>query len=107
MPASIRLVRPDDAAAIAAIYRPHVDGDAVSFETVAPDPAEFARRIQATLPSHPWLVATGAGDAPLAYAYASRLRERAAYQWAVETTVYVRADHTRRGLGRMRRGARP
>jgi|SRR5215831_5441444 len=105
MNAVIRLARPGDAGAVAAIYRPHVEGSAVSFEVVAPDATEMARRIEATLPAFPWLVAAGAADEVLGYAYASRLRDRAAYQWAIETTVYVRASDKRRGLGRTLYGA--
>ena len=54
----IRLARPDDAAAIAAIYRPYVEDSRISFEEAAPDAAEMARRIVGDEPGfHPWLVA--------------------------------------------------
>jgi L-amino acid N-acyltransferase YncA len=94
----IRPARPDDAAAIAAIYAPHV-ATAVSFEEEAPSPPEVARRMAAAGALHPWLVWEEDG-AVLAYAYASSFRERAAYRWAVETTVYVAERACGRGVGR-------
>jgi L-amino acid N-acyltransferase YncA len=106
MDTRIRLATPADAPAIVAIYRPHVDDTVVSFELVAPDAAEMRRRMDAVrCGGFPWLCVVGADDQALGYAYASKLRERAAYQWAVETTIYVRLDQARRGLGRKLYGA--
>jgi L-amino acid N-acyltransferase YncA len=94
MPAQIRLATAADAAAIAAIYAPHVAASPTSFETAVPSADEIGRRIADTLRSHPWLVFEEAGSIG-GYAYATRHRTRAAYQWAVETSVYV-ADAFRR-----------
>jgi phosphinothricin acetyltransferase len=96
----IRMAAVDDAAEIAAIYRPYVTDAVTSFEVEAPSAAEMARRIESTLTFAPWLVCTGADGEPIGYAYASRHRERAAYQWSVDVTVYIRAEHHRRGVGR-------
>jgi phosphinothricin acetyltransferase len=96
----IRTARPDDAAAIAAIYAPVVSDTVISFELLPPSVAEMRRRIEATLPALPWLVGEDAAGAVCAYVYASKFRERAAYQWAVEVTAYVRADCRRSGAGR-------
>jgi len=52
----IRLATLSDAEAIAAIYRPVVETTTISFETVAPDRDEMAKRLADTLVSHPWLV---------------------------------------------------
>jgi L-amino acid N-acyltransferase YncA len=95
----IRLARPEDADAVAAIYRPHVEGAATSFELAAPDGAEMARRIASVLAVAPWLVSVHE-DEVLGYACASRHRDRAAYQWSVDVAVYVRPDQHRRGVGR-------
>jgi phosphinothricin acetyltransferase len=89
-----------DAAAVAAIYRPYVTDVATSFELEPPGAGEMAARIAAVSPVAPWLVATDAGDAPIGYAYAARHRERAAYGWSVDVTVYIGAAHHRRGVGR-------
>jgi phosphinothricin acetyltransferase len=96
---TVRPARPDDAGAIAAIYAPYVTDGIVSFETEPPDAAAMAGRMAAGDDLHPWLVAEEAG-AVLGYAYASPFRERVAYRWAVETTVYVAGDAHRRGVGR-------
>ena len=93
----IRLANVFDAAEIAALYRPYVEGTIVSFELEAPGEAEMARRIERVLDKAPWLVLEEQARI-LAYAYASRHHERAAYQWSVDTSVYVRAGHHRRGL---------
>jgi phosphinothricin acetyltransferase len=88
-----------DAAACAAIYAPFVRASAVSFEEVAPDADAFAARIARGATTHPWLVAEV--DARVAgFAYGSPHRERAAYRWACDVSVYVDPAHHGRGLGR-------
>jgi L-amino acid N-acyltransferase YncA len=88
-----------DAAACAAIYAPSVTHGLASLEEVAPDAAEFARRIAAVTAKYPWLVAEL--DGPVAgYAYAGQHRERTSYRWSTDVTVYVSATHHRRGVGR-------
>ena len=96
---SIRLAVPSDAAAVAEVYRPAVTENATSFEMEAPDAAEMSRRMEATLERTPWLVCEMAGRV-VGYAYAGRHRERAAYQWSVEVSAYVRADARRAGSAR-------
>jgi len=88
-----------DGAACAAIYAPHVESSAVSFEEVAPDATEMATRIAATLATHSWLVAERGGGVA-GFAYSSRHRERAAYRWAADVSVYVDSDSRRAGVGR-------
>jgi L-amino acid N-acyltransferase YncA len=98
MPARIRLADESDARAIAEIYRPSVEAAAISFEVIAPDPEEMARRIAATTASLPWLVCEI--DAAIAgYAYATQHRVRAAYRWSVDTSVYIAAAYRRRRVG--------
>jgi len=98
----IRAARPDDAAAIAAIYAPHVLTGVVSFETEVPDTRTMRRRMEASDGYYPWLAATnGDEDGVLAYAYAARFREREAYRWVVETSIYVAGAAQGRGVGRL------
>lgn len=99
MTPTIRLARPDDARVVAAIYEPAVTESAVSFETDPPDEAEMRRRIDRTLPDHPWLVCERDGEVA-GYAYAGPHRERAAYRWSVDVSAYVHPDHRRQGVGR-------
>jgi len=95
----IRLARPADAPAIAAIYAPSVTGAVISFEYVPPTAAEMGRRIEAVLAHAPWLVLERGGEVA-GYAYASRHADRAAYQWSVDVSVYVGDAHRRGGAGR-------
>jgi L-amino acid N-acyltransferase YncA len=97
--ASIRLAADTDAAAIAGMYRPIVESTIISFETEAPDESEMRRRIGDTLPAHPWLVYDANGIVA-GYAYASKHRVRAAYQWSVDASVYIHQDYRRMGIGR-------
>jgi phosphinothricin acetyltransferase len=97
MSALIRLATEADAAAIAAIYRPYVDGSRISFEEDAPDAAEVAQRMAS--PIHPWLVAEE-DRRVLGYASTSPMRNRRAYRWSVETGIYLNPDARGRGLGR-------
>jgi phosphinothricin acetyltransferase len=99
MPPAIRLALPGDVAAILAIYTKVVRTSAITFEYDPPSEAEFAERVATVAAKFPWLVYARDGDV-LGYAYATTWRARAAYQWAVETTVYVRDDVHRQGVGR-------
>jgi L-amino acid N-acyltransferase YncA len=97
MPAAIRLASSVDAGQIARIYAPHVESAATSFETAVPTDSEMSQRIADTLIAYPWLVyeenAVVGG-----YAYATKHRVRAAYQWAVEVSVYVDEAFRRRRI---------
>jgi phosphinothricin acetyltransferase len=96
----IRLTREDDAAGLAAVYRPYVEDSRISFEERAPDAAEMARRIVGERPGfHPWLVAEEDGRL-LGFASSSPFRSRPAYRWSVETGIYLAADAHGRGLGK-------
>jgi L-amino acid N-acyltransferase YncA len=96
----LRSADPDrDAAACAAIYAPHVEASAISFEERPPSAAEMAERIARTAATHPWLVAERGGEVA-GYAYACRHRERPGYRWAVDVSVYVADGHRGQGVGR-------
>lgn len=98
-PVSLRTAHIGDAAAIAAIYAPMVEHSPVSFEETPPDAAELERRMRAR-PRLPWLVAQ-TSDRVVGYAYAVQHRERAAYRWCADSSVYVDEAHHGRGVGRM------
>lgn len=95
----IRTARDDDAAAIHAIYAPSISDGVATFETELPGVNAMRERLRARLTHYPWLVWEEGGEV-LAYAYAGRFRERAAYDWIAETSIYVRADAHRRGIAR-------
>ena len=95
----IRAAHDGDAAAIHAIYAPSVRVGTATFETVLPGVEAMRERIRNRLKHYPWLVWEEAGEV-LAYAYAGRFRERAAYDWIAETSIYVSAEAYRRGIAR-------
>lgn len=95
----IRLAREDDAADFAAIYAPIVRDTHTSFEMSPPDAQEMRARIAKTLAMFPWLAWEEGGRA-VGYAYASRHREREAYQWSVDVSCYVHPDFHGRGIGK-------
>jgi phosphinothricin acetyltransferase len=96
----IRDADPDrDAAACAAIYAPHVEDSAVSFEEQPPDAAEMAARIERYGASHAWLVAEREGRV-VGYAYATAFNERPAYRWSASVSVYVGEEARGSGVGR-------
>ncbi|MGE9760119.1 arsinothricin resistance N-acetyltransferase ArsN1 family B [Pseudomonas sp. PDM20] len=99
MTIEIREARPEDAAAVQAIYAPIVSGTAISFEEVPPTVEEMCERIVTTLQTYPYLVAERDGRL-VGYAYASQHRARAAYRWAVDVTVYIADGERRSGVGR-------
>jgi len=94
----IRTASEHDAAALLEIYAPYVQNTAVTFEYDVPDEAEFASRIRRTLARYPYLVAERDGE-PVGYAYAGAFKSRAAYDWSVETSIYLKTDCRRQGAG--------
>ncbi len=95
----VRPARAEDAEGILAIYAPIVRETTISFEVEPPTVEEMKGRIEKTTAKLPWLVCESRGGM-LGYAYASRHRERAAYQWSVDVSVYVAAESRGRGIGR-------
>lgn len=99
---AIRAAGPADSAAIAAIYAPHVLSGTVSFETDAPDARAMRGRMASSDGLYPWIVATnGEETGVLAYAYATQFRDRPAYKYVVETSIYVAGTVQRQGAGRL------
>lgn len=95
----IRTAREEDAEELLAIYAPYVTDTAVTFEWEIPSADEFSRRIRETLKRYPYLVAVENGQA-VGYAYASAFKDRAAYDWAAETSIYLRRDRRGQGMGK-------
>lgn len=95
----VRAVVPSDAARLVEIYNHYVLHTAISFEEATISAADMAVRIDKVLQLKlPWLVAERDGVV-LGYAYAGLWRERHAYRFAVESTVYVARDAGVRGIG--------
>ena len=96
----IRSARPEDAEALLKIYAPYVEKTAITFEYETPSLDAFVQRIKETLKSYPYLVLENAGTIQ-GYAYAGPFKGRAAYDWAVETTIYIRQDAHGKGYGKI------
>lgn len=94
----VRIVEESDAEELLEIYAPYVKETAITFEYDVPSLQEFRRRIRETLKNYPYYVAESEGKIA-GYAYASAFKERKAYDWAVETSIYVRKDLRRAGIG--------
>lgn len=99
MPMNIRVATEGDAEPVLEIYAPFCVATPISFETEPPSLEEIGRRIAKTLAFFPWLICEEEGRV-VGYAYASRHRERAAYRWSADVSVYVREKARGRGIGR-------
>lgn len=96
----IRNATPDDAAAIVEIYAPYVLHTGISFETEVPSVEEYRGRIIKTQEFFPFFVLEEDGVV-VGYSCAHFLRERKAYRWMCESTIYVHKDKQRSGYARM------
>ena len=88
-----------DAAACAAVYAPYVTDTVITFEYDVPSAADMAGRIAAARGTHAWLVLED-DDRVVGYAYAAPVKNRAAYQWSCEVSVYLELGRRRSGSGR-------
>lgn len=95
----IRVATKEDAEALLAIYAPYVEETAITFEYEVPSIEEFRCRIQETLKKYPYLVAEKNGKI-VGYAYAGAFHTRPAYDWAVETSIYVSELQKGEGIGK-------
>ena len=95
----IRDARLSDAVELLDIYAWYVRHTAVSFEYEAPTLEAFRERMAATIARYPWLVAEEDGRL-LGYACAGPFKDRAAYDWSCETTIYLDRNARGRGIGR-------
>ena len=96
---TIREVQESDIQNLLNIYRPYVENTAISFETKVSSIDEFHQKITICLKNFPWLVAEKDG-AIVGYAYAGKFRTRNAYNWSVESSVYVSKELQRQGIGK-------
>jgi phosphinothricin acetyltransferase len=96
----IRNVKESDASAIVEIYNDYIANTAITFETTPVSDSTMKERIQKTLSHHlPWLVATDQQQRIIGYAYATPWRERYAYRFSVEITVYLAPNSHKKGVG--------
>ena len=96
----IRSATVKDAEALLNIYAYYVKNTAITFEYDVPTLEEFKQRITNTLKKYPYLVVVKEGTI-LGYTYAGVFKNRAAYDWSAEVTIYLKYDAVKCGLGRM------
>lgn len=94
---TIRLATSADSDAILGIYAPYIETP-ITFEEEVPSREAFQERTNGILATHPYLVAEQDGEV-IGYAYAHELRERIAYQWNAELSVYLAPAAQGHGLG--------
>lgn len=96
----VRPVQDRDAAAIAAIYAHHVRHGSASFDEDAPSETETRAKIR-RISGHGWPFLVAEVDGTVAgYAYATQFRDRPAYAFTCENSIYVHCDRAGRGVGR-------
>ena len=96
----IRKAKEEDAEQLLEIYAPYVTDTAITFEYEVPTIDEFRQRIKNTLKKYPYLVAEDENGSLMGYAYAGAFKGRAAYDWAVETSIYVKMGERKKGIGK-------
>ncbi|KAL0481794.1 phosphinothricin N-acetyltransferase [Acrasis kona] len=98
---TIRLAELSDVPDILNIYKPFVTDSIVSFEYDVPSLQEMTDRINQiiNIKKYPFIVLEK-DEKVVAYAYASTYKERIAYQWNVEVSVYVSPECQKQGVGR-------
>ena len=96
----------ESAQALLDIYRYYVENTAITFECEVPSLAEFCQRIENISSRYPYLVWEEEGNI-MGYAYAAPFKNRGAYDWAVETTIYVARDARHNGGGSILRTLTP
>ena len=96
---TIEKVTTKDAKELLNIYAPYIEETAISFEYTVPSTEEFESRIAEILKKYPYIKAVESGEI-VGYAYANAFKNRKAYDWSVETTIYVKKDSKRMGIGK-------
>ena len=94
---TIRLITEGDANDVLEIYKPYVLDTIISFEYEVPTLEEFLQRIKTYTSEFPWLVCLQ-GNKIIGYTYASKHRDRTAYQWSVDAAVYLSPEMHRKGI---------
>ena len=96
----IREVNLNHAEALSDIYKYYVDNTSYTFEYSAPSAREFSARIEAITKKFPFFVCEDNGEI-IGYAYANMFKERKAYQWVCETSIYIKNGSTQKGAGKL------
>lgn len=96
----IRPIEISDSEKVLEIYRPYIENTNITFEYTVPELEEWKQRIEMVSQQFPWLVAE-LDDEILGYAYASKHRDRIAYSWCCEASVYLSDKAQGKGLAKI------
>lgn len=96
---SITVAKVEDAEELLQIYAPYVEKTAITFEYEVPTVQEFQMRIETILKKYPYLIAKRENEI-VGYAYASAFHPRKAYEWCVETSIYIKENERKSGVGK-------
>ncbi|WP_242128306.1 GNAT family N-acetyltransferase [Sphingobium sp. Sx8-8] len=100
MTLAVRSATSQDAEAIAAIYAHHVLHGTATYEIVPPTPAETQDKIlHITGRGWPFLVGCEGGEVT-GYCYATQFRDRPAYAYACEDSIYIAQERRGQGVGK-------
>lgn len=99
MDIKLRMANLNDAQDILDIYEPYVRDTIITFEYEVPTIQEFRSRIENTLENYPYIVCL-IDNKIVGYVYAGRHKERAAYMWNVELSIYLHKEYTKYGIGK-------
>lgn len=94
----IRSARTEDAPRLAEIYNHYVENTIVTFGTDRVSPEDMMADVLAADAEHPFLVCEHKGKV-VGYALATAWKSRCAYQYTVETSVYLDPKETGAGRG--------
>ena len=97
---AVRLVTAEDASVLSEIYGYYVKNTAVTFEVEPPSPGELAQRITRYTKKYPYLVIEDEDGDPVGFAFAHAFRERPAYDYAAEVSIYLHKESRHSGYGR-------
>lgn len=101
---TIRIAKIEDADKLLKIYSYYVTNTAISFEWNVPSLQDFSERIANTLKKYPYIVAEinqNNQKKIIGYAYAGAFKTRTAYDWSVETSIYVDKEFRHCGVGKL------
>jgi len=96
----IRFVKESDVKSIFSIYKPYIENTTITFECITPSLIDFKKRIEKVSSFYPYIVCE-IENKIIGYAYASRVREREAYQWDAELSIYIDKEYLHFGIGKI------
>lgn len=96
----LRIAQSEDADGILSIYTPYVEETNVTFDYDVEEAKVFCQKIDEMLVEFPWVIAEHEGKV-IGYSYAKRHRDRVAYNWCAESSIYVHEDYQGKGLAKL------